>query len=279
MSKALDDAESTVLDNKTPSRSWGICRSSSIKQIESCSTQRQMIAETCQRLALPEPAILEEPQATSGKIPFAKRPQGSYLLRVLTKGDVLVVVRVDRLGRSMTDIFNTVEVLCGRGVRVLIIRGWGGQSVDLGRATDRLFLMILAWCAETERNLTAERTRDGLQFRRDNKLSAGKRFCTFIQAFSPDGQEIPAASFDKKKGHYKVNLPDKAWLDQLCELLMLQRAIQARGRVLFDYCAEKHFVNRAGKEWWRGTVHCNGSGTYTNQIGKALKKIRPLKHQ
>jgi mannose-1-phosphate guanylyltransferase len=42
-------------------RAWGLCRASSIKQIESCETQRSMIAETCRRLELPEPTILKEP--------------------------------------------------------------------------------------------------------------------------------------------------------------------------------------------------------------------------
>ena len=94
--------ESTAAPKPPAGRSWGICRSSSIKQVESCSTQREMIAETCKRLNLPDPTILEEPQATSGKIPFARRPMGCLLLRTLTKGDTLVAVRIDRLRRRPT---------------------------------------------------------------------------------------------------------------------------------------------------------------------------------
>jgi hypothetical protein len=236
-----------------------------------------MIAEACKRLAIPEPTILEEPPSTSGKIPFARRPQGNFLLRVLREGDVLVVVRVDRLGRSIMDIFGTVQILSDRGVRVLILRGWGNQAIDLERATDRIFLLLLAWMAETERNLIAERTRDGLAHRRLNGLATGRRVFTRIQCYDAEGKEIPPGEFRKMAGHFKRNCFDTQWLDQLCQLLMLQKAIGARGRVLLDYCRERKFVNRDGKEWWRGTLHVNGNGsTYMNQLSKYLKLVRRM---
>jgi putative DNA-invertase from lambdoid prophage Rac len=257
-------------------RSFGLCRASDIKQVESTAVQCQLIQVACERLQRPHPTILEEPKATSGTIPFALRPQGSYLLRVLRKDDLLVVVRVDRLGRNMLDIYQTVQGLCDRGVRVIILRGWGGDSIDLGRATDRLFLMILAWMAETERNLTAERTKDALQYRRNNGLSAGKTAFHFIQAFNAAGEKIPNGEFSKMKGHFKRNLPDLTVLNQLVELLVLQKATKARGRLLFDYCREKGFVNHEGREWWRGTVHYNAKGCYMNNISKALKRVRRM---
>ncbi len=264
------------MDNHDASRAWGICRASSIKSVESCNTQRDMIAETCKRLTLPDPTILEEPPSTSGKIPFVRRPQGSYLMRVLRRDDVLVVVRVDRLGRSMTDVFETVQTLCNRGVRVMILRGWGGQVIDLGRATDRLFLMILAWMGETERNLISERTRDGLQFRRDNGLSTGKSLFTYIQAFDQNGQEILRGEYNKLLGHHLRNLPDRLWLDQIIELLALTK-IGIRGNALYDYCEERAFVNRAGKAWWKGGIYINPKGKpYRNVIQTLLKKVRRM---
>lgn len=57
---------------------------------------------------------------------------------------------------------------------------------------------------------------------------------------------------------------------------MFQKTIRARGRVLYDYCEERNFTNRAGKQWWRGTVHQNGSGSYVNQVAACLKKVRRM---
>jgi hypothetical protein len=130
-------------------------------------------------------------------------------------------------------------------------------------------LLLLAWFAEYEGERIAERTKEGLAHRRFNGLSAGRKFGTYIQAFGVAGGEIPLSLYDKKRGDYKANLPDTQFLDQLLELLALQKALNARGRVLHDYCAEKGFKNRAGKEWWR-------SSSYMNSISKALKKVRRL---
>jgi len=137
-------------------------------------------------------------------------------------------------------------------------------------------LAILAWVAEVEGERIAERTREGLAHRRENGLSTGKRTFTYIQAYDASGKEIPHSEFSKAKGHFKRNLHDTQWLDQLCELLVLQKATRAVGQVLVDYCQERKFVNRDGQEWWRGMIHCNAHGTYMNQLSKALIKVRRL---
>jgi putative DNA-invertase from lambdoid prophage Rac len=263
--------------NSAP-RAFGLCRASTVKQVESCGTQTEMIEEQCRRCQLPAPTILEEPLGTSGKIPFARRPMGAYLLRTLRSGDNLVVVRVDRLGRNMIDIYATVQVLCKRGVRVMVLRGWNGGVIDLDRSTDQLFLMILAWVAQTERTMIAERTREGLAYRAANGLCIGLRLFTYIQAFNEKGEEIPKGEFNKVKGHYKQNLPDSQWIDQLITLIKLQQPpLCLRGNDLYDYCRRQGFVNRHGKEWWNTTVYTTANGTpYRNSIQKLIKQLRRM---
>ena len=259
-------------------RVFGLCRASDVKQTESIATQRQLIQAACKALGLAEPQMLEEPLGTSGyKTKFAQRPMGQYCLRTLRSGDTLVALRIDRLGRNMLDCYTTIDALFSRGVRIIIVKGWSGQVIDLHDPTSRLLLAILAWVAEEEARRNAERTKEGLAYRRNNGLSAGVRAFTYIQAYSADGEEIPSSEYSKLKGCFKRNLPDRAWLNQLCELLLLQKTIRARGQVLFDYCQERGFRNRKGKEWWRGTAHYNAQGSmYMAPLSKYLKKVRRL---
>jgi len=201
---------------------------------------------------------------------------GLFCLRTLRKGQTLMVTAIDRLGRNFIDQYTTIQTLFDRGVRVIILKGWGGQALDLKKATDRIMLAILAWVSDIEAERLSERTKEGLAFRRSQGLSTGLKTFTYIQAFDADGKEIPANLYDKMKGHHKRNLPDRGWLDQLVELLVLQKATRAKGRVLFDYCAERGFRTRDGREWWRGKVYVNAKGVYTNAISKALKTVRRL---
>ncbi len=266
------------MDNQNPPRVFGLVRASDIKQTESCATQSQLIEAACKSLGLPAPTVLEEPPGTSGyKTKFCQRPMGCYLLRTLQKGDVLVTLRLDRVGRSMSDCYQTIETFFNRGVRIVIIKGWSSSIVDLHDPTSRLLLAILSWVSEEEARKVAERTKEGLDFRRRNGLSAGKRAFTFIQNYDADGNEISSGEFDRTKGHCKRNLPDAQLLDQICELLALNQAGVLRGNGLYDYCEERGFVDRRGKQWWKSTVFINPRGIpYRNEIQRLLKRVRRM---
>ncbi|MEI8371850.1 MAG: recombinase family protein [Planctomycetota bacterium] len=258
-----------------PLRCWGLVRASDIKQTESCNTQRELIEAACKAMGLPEPTILEEPPGTSGyKTKFSKRPMGLFCLRNLRKGDALVVLRLDRIGRSMSDCYQTIETLFNRGVRIVILKGWSGSIIDLRDPTSRLLLAILSWVAEEEARKMAERTKEGLDFRLKNGLSAGARSFTYIQAFNTEGKEIPNHEFKKLAGHHKKNIPDTQLLNQLCELLMFQKATRAVGKVLISYCRDRKFVDRAGVEWWNGPCYAKANGFVMNRIHRNLKKAR-----
>lgn len=259
-------------------RTFSILRASDPKQTESCDTQREIVDLLCKSLGLPPVTHLEEPPGTSGyKTRFAQRPMGLWVLRNLRKGDTLIALRIDRMGRNMIDCYQTIDTLFARGVRVIIVKGWSGSVIDMRDPNSRLLLAILAWCAENEARSISERTKEGLHHRRVNGLSAGRRAFTYIQSYDATGAEISTAEYDKTKGHYKLNLPDTQWLDQICQLLSLQKHLRARGKFLLEYCRERNFVNHAGKQWWwTGTLHANGSGTNPNRISQALKKARRM---
>jgi DNA invertase Pin-like site-specific DNA recombinase len=66
---------------------------------------------------------------------------------------------IDRLGRSASDVLNTVEEFARRGVKLRVLQ-FGG--VDVTDSMGKMILTVMAACAELERNLLIERTIAGL---------------------------------------------------------------------------------------------------------------------
>ena len=90
------------------------------------------------------------------------RPGLDSCLRALRKGDVLVVWKLDRLGRNLAHLVNTVQDLSARGVGLRVLAGQGAQ-IDTTTAAGRLVFGIFAALAEFERELIRERTVAGLK--------------------------------------------------------------------------------------------------------------------
>lgn len=98
-------------------------------------------------------------ETVSGSVPTAERKGFAQLINKLEAGDVLVVTKLDRLGRNAMDVRATVEALTGLGVRVHCL-ALGG--VDLTSAAGKMTMGVLAAVAEFERDLLIERTQSGL---------------------------------------------------------------------------------------------------------------------
>src|SRR6266700_5026941 len=79
-------------------------------------------------------------------------------LAYLNEGDTLVVWKLDRLGRSLNELIETVENLQKRNVALVSLT----EHIDTTTATGKLFLQFIAMLAEFERNLISERTKAGL---------------------------------------------------------------------------------------------------------------------
>ena len=82
-------------------------------------------------------------------------------MRALRTGDVLVVWKLDRLGRNLAHLVNAVQDLSARGVGLRVLTGQGAQ-IDTTTAAGRLVFGIFAALAEFERELIRERTLAGL---------------------------------------------------------------------------------------------------------------------
>lgn len=79
--------------------------------------------------------------------------------RGLGRGDTLVVVSIDRLGRSLSDLVGTLEDVERSGVRFRSLR----EGIDTTTPLGRMFFQISSVFAEYERALISERTKAGLQ--------------------------------------------------------------------------------------------------------------------
>ena len=98
-------------------------------------------------------------ETVSGSVAASERKGFARLLDKLEDGDVLVVTKLDRLGRNAMDVRGTVEGMAANGVRVHCL-ALGG--VDLTSAAGKMTMGVLNAVAEFERDLLIERTQAGL---------------------------------------------------------------------------------------------------------------------
>lgn len=103
------------------------------------------------------------------------RPGLVTCLRALRKGDTLVVWKLDRLGRDLRHLVNTVADLTAREVGLKVLTG-EGASIDTTTANGRLIFAIFAGLAEFERELIVERTHAGLAAARARGRHGGRPF-------------------------------------------------------------------------------------------------------
>jgi len=98
-------------------------------------------------------------EGVSGKVPALQRPQFARMLGQIRDGEVLVVTKLDRLGRDAQDVGASIKMLAARGIEVIVLQL---GKLDLTSAAGKLMLTMLAAVAEMERDLLVERTQSGL---------------------------------------------------------------------------------------------------------------------
>lgn len=98
-------------------------------------------------------------EGVSGKVSALQRPQFAKMLGQIRDGEVLVVTKLDRLGRDAQDVGATIKMLATRRIEVIVLQL---GKLDLTSAAGKLMLTMLAAVAEMERDLLVERTQSGL---------------------------------------------------------------------------------------------------------------------
>ena len=130
------------------------------------STEGQDLAP--QRAALAAAGCAEIVEETASGADRA-RPELARLLGRLRPGDVLAVVRLDRLARSLAHLLAVLERLQERGAHLRSL----SDPVDTASPSGRLVVQVIGAIAEFERSLIAERTRAGLAVARSRGRPLG----------------------------------------------------------------------------------------------------------
>ncbi len=99
------------------------------------------------------------------------RPGLDEALKYAREGDVLVVWKLDRLGRTVKGLIELVESLQGRGLQFRSLT----EGIDTTTPAGRLFFHIVAAFAQMERELIRERTHAGLAAARARGRNGGRR--------------------------------------------------------------------------------------------------------
>jgi DNA invertase Pin-like site-specific DNA recombinase len=98
------------------------------------------------------------------------RPQWKACLRSLGVGDTLVVTRIDRMGRSLVDLVETLDVLGARGVQFRSLT----EGIDTTTPGGRMVFQVCGAFAEYERALIRSRTREGMAAARARGARIGR---------------------------------------------------------------------------------------------------------
>jgi len=96
-------------------------------------------------------------------------------LKNLRTGDTLIVWKLDRLGRNLAHLVNTVQDLATREIGFKVLTGQGA-NIDTTTASGKMIFGIFAALSEFERELIRERTMAGLAAARARGRNGGRKF-------------------------------------------------------------------------------------------------------
>ena len=135
----------------------------------------------------------------------ASRPGLEKALGMLREGDTLVVWKLDRLGRSLKHLIESVQALDSRGVGFRSLQ----DNIDTTTPGGKLLFHILGSLAEFERDLIRERTNAGLVAARARGRKGGRP---------------PGGSTKKQEAALTLRQDPKRSVQEICEILHISQA-------------------------------------------------------
>jgi len=122
----------------------------------------------CNQRDLGRVTFIEE--KISGKVPWRER-RIKEVIDSLSEGDSLVVSELSRLGRSMLEILDILNVARGKGVSVFAVKGnW--QLDD--SIQSKIIATVFAMASEIERDLLSQRVKEALRVKKENGVKLGR---------------------------------------------------------------------------------------------------------
>jgi len=98
------------------------------------------------------------------------RPELQLMMMTLRPGDTLIVESFSRLSRSTKDLLEMVEKITKLGVHLISLK----EELDTNTATGKMMLTVMSALSQFERDLIAERTREGLKAARSRGRCGGR---------------------------------------------------------------------------------------------------------
>jgi len=120
------------------------------------------------------------------------RPELTKLLDRITEGDTVIVESLSWLGRSTKDLIELTEIFQGKGVNLVSLK----ESIDTNSPTGKLLFTLMSAIAQFERDVIADRTREGLASARARGRSGGRP--------KADAEQVRKAIKLYKTGQYSV---------------------------------------------------------------------------
>lgn len=114
------------------------------------------------------------------------------LMDIVRDGDVVIIESISRLGRKTLDVLNTVEELKKKGVEIISLK----EKMDTSTATGNAMFQMLVVIAELERNMIAERIKEG--------QNASKKRGKHIGRPKVDSEKLEIALRMHESGDYSV---------------------------------------------------------------------------
>lgn len=138
----------------------GYARTSTIEQIAGIEAQvRDLKAAGCDEI--------HQEHASAVK----KRDGLEKALAFVRDGDTLIVTKLDRLARSLPDLFRIVEILKGKGVNLQIL----SMGIDTGTPNGKLMMNMMGAFAEFEREIMLERQKEGIAKAKEEGKFKGRK--------------------------------------------------------------------------------------------------------
>ena len=98
------------------------------------------------------------------------RPELAKMLDRMTEGDTVVIESLSRLGRSTKDLIELTELFEQKGVHLVSLK----ESIDTSTSTGKLLFTLMSAIAQFERDVIADRTREGLKSARARGRTGGR---------------------------------------------------------------------------------------------------------
>jgi len=147
------------------------------------------------------------------------RPELDRMLSILRTGDVVVVWKLDRLGRSLRHLVDLMALFKDKGVEFVSLN----DNIDTSSIQGRLIFNLFASLVEFERELIRERTMAGLKRARENGRIGGKK-----KGLTQEGKNKAFAALHLTKKNNEKPREKRKSIDEIAKVLSLSRATYFR---------------------------------------------------